>query len=162
MSHVLCGTSDGEVVELEIESGRKVRSMRLSEGPLVQVDLNRAGNRLVAVDDRCKVHLLDWPEQRSVWPDHALPWAPGYTFALFSSCGRYLIATPEKQSRALRVWDAASGQIVAPLRGHYSTARGASIGAKEQLISWDCHGRVCIWNVTKQRLLRSLAPSKCI
>src|SRR4029079_7007297 len=33
MAHVLCGTLDGHVVELEIESGRIVRSIRLGFGP---------------------------------------------------------------------------------------------------------------------------------
>ncbi len=151
---------DGAVRVWEIPSGRERLCLR-GGAPAAAVAFSPDGGRLAAAGgDGSRVWeaatgrellALAGPVQAER-PGRGLHGSRGPVHAIaFSPDGTYLATA--SQDEAVRVWDAATGELVRTLRGHAGAVRGLAYGRGGRLASAGDDKAVRVWDAAGQELL---------
>jgi WD40 repeat protein len=149
----------GEAFEIDLQSGRTLRSLTRFDGTILQIALSPDGNHLAILSGSGRLLMLDihtggllW-EQPMLFPAHQ---APARVVA-FSTSGRQLVTSNPKQGSALILWDAATGQRLRELRGHQRIVHGAEFATSGEIRSWAADGTIRLWDPTTGATLSTAA-----
>lgn len=148
---MLVSHSDGRLVELELQSGRELRTVAQLEGPAVNVSISPNARLIAVITAGGGSHLLHWETGLSAWP---ADWrdAPHFTrsaIAQFSPCGERLI-TSGRDTMTLAVWNLRTMQLEGELRGHDKAINGVAFLGDGRLCSFGADGTFRIWNLEKR------------
>jgi WD40 repeat protein len=149
----------GEAFEIDLHSGRTLRSLARSDGTILQIALSPNGNALAILSSSGRLLMLDirtggllW-EQPMSFPAHQ---APARVIA-FSTSGQRLVTSDPQRGSALILWDAATGRRLRELRGHQRIVHGAAFATSGELRSWAADGTVRTWDPTTGAALSNVA-----
>jgi WD40 repeat protein len=162
-SAVIIGTSQGELLEVDLDTGRTLRSLARLNRPLLTVSLSDDGSKLAVLLANDRVSLLDSHSGEALWNEKAIH--TGRTAAgrivAFSRCGSMLVtAGQDPRGNSLAVWSVATGDMLCELRGHDNVVVGAAFTHSGRLRSWGADGTIREWNLTAgiARRFATLAP----
>jgi WD40 repeat protein len=150
-SAVVIGTSQGDLLEVDLLTGRTRRSIAKFHRPLLAISLSADGAKLAALQANDRISLLDSVTGDRLWNEQVI--RPCLTAAgrivSFSPNGSLLVtAGQERSGRSLAVWNVATGQKVCELRGHDNVVIGAAFTHSVRLRSWGADGTIRDWNLT--------------
>jgi WD40 repeat protein len=162
-SAVIIGTSQGELLEVDLPTGRTRRSIAKFHRPLLAISLSADGSKLAALQANDRVSLLDSVTGDRLWNDQIIRscrTAAGRIIS-FSPCGTMLVtAGEEMNANSLAVWSVATGRKLCELRGHDNVVIGAAFTHSGRLRSWGADGTIREWNLAARSDHRfaTLAP----
>src|SRR5262249_1934114 len=110
LPRAICGLRTGQIVELELASGDKVRSLQLTPFQRMRPAIHSQGDRWVYIARYDRPRLLNWPSAKVLWHDSRSRHMFTSYIAKFSPCGRFLITNSEHNMRAMVVWNASTGK----------------------------------------------------
>src|SRR5262245_14276214 len=144
---VWCGTGRVGVLELDLETGRRLCSWGQSLGHIRALAVSPCGERLAVVHGANGLLVLNRRTGASLWSvPSELTNDPGAPLAVCSPCGRVLVSIAQGNDRQLAFWDAHSGRRLGTLSGHSKRPIGAAFTADGKLHSWGGDD-VRIWDV---------------
>jgi WD40 repeat protein len=147
---VIVGTNRGELLEVDLYTGRTLRSLARLERPLLLISLSADGMKLAALLANDRVTLLDSQTGQRLWNDQQVRscgTAAGRIIA-FSPCGTMLVtAGREFKGHSLAVWSVATGDRLCELGGHEKVVIGAAFTQSGRLRSWGADGTVRDWSL---------------
>ena len=115
---VVCGLSNGQLAEIDLETGCVVRGIECDIG-LVKICLSPNGRKLAAITFNGFIRLYDWPTGTLLWQRQEAPgFTPAGRVAMFSRCNDYLITQARGDVRRLVISSVATGATIRELRGH--------------------------------------------
>jgi len=149
-SAVVISTSQGELLDVDLQTGRTRRSIAKFHRPLLAISLSADGSKLAALQANDRISLLDSVTGDRLWNEQVV--RPCLTAAgrivSFSPNGSLLVtAGQERSGRSLAVWSVATGQKVCELRGHDNVVIGAAFTHSGRLRSWGADGTIRDWNL---------------
>jgi WD40 repeat protein len=157
---VVCGLVDGEVVELDAQTGDTLRSVTRLPYAVNEVRVSPCGRWVACVGYERRVALLNWPRGERVWqsagPDN---FAGSFRVLCFSPSSRLLVTAAAHDVSHLTVWDTATGRSRGTLRGHEGVVLGARFVAEGRLVSWGTDGTVRTWDVPRLEGMASVRIS---
>ena len=141
---ILAGTTDGDIVVLDLTTGDSLGTLSGHEGEIVDLDISADGNRLVSTarDNTLRIWNLVTGEE-AFRIDR--PWRSEAPLVLEQSSGMLAIPT---QSNDLQVVDIDDGVIEATLTGHDSAISAIAFDTSSNRIATaDEEGELRIWSI---------------
>jgi WD40 repeat protein len=149
-SAVIIGTSQGELLEVDLDTGRTLRSLAHLNRPLLTISLSADGSKLAVLLSNERVSLLDSRNGEALWSEKMVRTcrsAAGRIVA-FSPCGTMLVtAGQDPKGNSLAVWSVTTGDKLCELRGHDNVVVGAAFIHNGRLRSWGADGTIREWNL---------------
>jgi len=149
----------GEAFEIDLQSGRTLRSLTRLDGTILQIALSPSGNTLAILSGSGRLLMLDIRTGRLLW-EQPMPFpahqAPARVVA-FSTSGQQLVTSDPQRGSALILWDAATGRRLRDLRGHQRIVHGAEFATSGELRSWAADGTIRRWDPTTGAALSKVA-----
>ncbi len=137
-----------EIVEIDLATGRTLRTLARTEHSLLNMALDAEGNKLALVGADGCIQLLDSHTGKTLWS-----WRPrrqqiaAGRIAAFSPSGKFLVTAAEEGSESLTLWNTATGQQLKKLQGHTSMIIGAAFDERGMLRSWGSDGTIRAWDL---------------
>jgi WD40 repeat protein len=150
-SAVVISTSQGELLEVDLQTGRTRRSIAKFHRPLLAISLSADGAKLAALQANDRISLLDSVTGDRLWNEQVIrsSLTAAGRIASFSPNGTLLVtAGQERSGRSLAVWSVATGEKVCELSGHDNVVIGAAFTHTGRLRSWGADGTIRDWNLT--------------
>ncbi len=150
---------EGDVLEIDLLSGRSLRSMTQSNDQIIQVAISPSGNALAILGATGRLLVLDVQSGAPLWEKsirflaHQAP----ARVAAFSPSGRLLVTSDHEQGNALVVWDVATGRRLQTLRGHRRIVHGADFADGGEIRSWSADGTIRTWDLNTGAALSIVA-----
>jgi WD40 repeat protein len=163
-STAIVGTLGGDLLEIDLPSGRTLRTITRLEGFALSVTLSHDGNQLAVLRSSGDLLLLDSNTGELNWHEssHRNCQTCCGRFTAFSPCGQWVVTAGQESGRSLAVWSVATGQKILELRGHEQAVQGAAFAADGSLRSWGADGTIRLWNLATgvTRELIAIDPSQ--
>lgn len=157
---VVCGLLSGELAEIDISSGRTIRSVLRPQWTVLEINISADGHRLACVGSGGQILLLNWPAATPAWQNECFPrHSAAARLALFSPCGKLLITPAQENMRTLAIWNAETGQRLGELVGHTKPVCGAMFADDGRLYSWGTDGTIRSWDVHQRTALDVISLS---
>jgi len=159
---LLCGMNDGTIIERDLLTGERIRSLLADAPPwpVHDLDVSNDGRTVSVVHSTGDVRLLSAEAASEPLPCPAPLCQVGWPrFARFSECGTMLVSCAEGDEPNMAVWSIADGQQLALLRGHTDIVLGAEFTADGRLFSWGQDATIRIWDVQRGQTLNVLSLS---
>jgi len=150
---------DGEVLQIDLQSGRTLRSLTRVEETTIQFAVSPSGESLAILGATGRLLVLDTASGQSRWEQsvrffaHQAP----ARVAAFSPSGQLLVTSDHERGNALVVWDAATGRRLRELRGHRRIVHGAEFAKSGELRSWGADGTIRVWDLSTGETVSVLA-----
>ncbi len=162
-SAMIIGTSQGELLEVDLHTGRTLKSLARFQSPLLSISLSQDGGKLAALLANDHVSLLDSHTGEPLWNEQVMRNSLGAAgrFLAFSPCGTLLVtAGQERSGNSLAVWSVEAGRKLCELRGHDNVVIGATFTSSGRLRSWGADGTIREWSLTAgiDRRFATLVP----
>jgi WD40 repeat protein len=143
---ILCGTAQGEVLELDLATGNTLRTIaRHGDGSVECLSVSANGMQVASIGDDRRLIVTDWQRAETVWsrPHHPT------SQACFSPAGNTLVSSGlVDDAWTLLTWDAATGEQRAKLMGHKGAILGLAFAPDGfALYSWGTDGTIRTWNI---------------
>ena len=169
---VVCGMTDGSIVELDVLTGDELRRFRNQSSLVHCVTISADGKKLASLSEKGRIECCDWVTGKVLWEQQCI--APhrialnncrecslyGTKVALFSPASdAFVFAAMEGHEWNLLVCDPESGERRHSLRGHTKAIHGAAFSAEGNLLSWGADGTVRVWNLATGEQRSVISPS---
>jgi WD40 repeat protein len=137
-----------EIVEIDLLTGRTLRTLAQSKELLLNISLDADGNKLALIGSDGGVQVLDSHTGKVLWNwrPRRLKIAAGRVVA-FSPSGKLLVTASEESGESLSLWNATTGQQLKKLQGHTSMIIGAAFDECGMLRSWGSDGTIRAWDL---------------
>jgi hypothetical protein len=144
---MICCTRSGELIELELETGHRLRSLGCQPGEIRNLAISPDGQLLALLHAPTGISVRNLNSARLLWQAESGS-APnaGAPVVQFSPCGRLLVSASPHSPHELAVWDAHTGDRRRALAGHHQYVFDAAFGADGMLYSWGLDGKVRAWD----------------
>ena len=145
----IIGTLHGDLLEVDLPSGRTLRTIASLEGFALSLTLSPDGNQLAVLRSSGDLLLLDSQTGELNWQEstHRNCQTCCGRFAAFSPCGQWVVTAGQESGWSLAVWSVATGQKLLELRGHERAVQGAAFAADGSLRSWSADGTIRLWDL---------------
>jgi len=141
-------TDDGAIVELDLQSGLALRTVRVHESTYYWAVFSSDARLLALQGLGGELDVVDFATGESIWPATAAPrlayHAPNAI--AFSPCGRLLVTIARNDLSSLAVWSVETGERLCELRGHHEPVTGTSFTQDGRLHSWGLDGTIRTWD----------------
>ena len=141
---ILAGTVDGEIVVLDLATGKSLGELEGHEGEIVNLDISADGNRLISTarDNTLRIwNLITGLEMLRI----ERLWRSEAPVALDPVNG--ILAVPT-QSNDIQIVDVNSGELMAKLTGHDSIITSIAFDApRDRVATADEDGELRIWSI---------------
>jgi WD40 repeat protein/serine/threonine protein kinase len=155
-SRLASASADGSVRLWRRSDGREALTLKGHAGPVFAVGWSPDGRHLASGGNDALVRLWDpatGDELRQLKGSagvlRALAFAPRRAGAPEGSAPAWLASAGD--DRIVRVWDLASGDLVARLEGHTGAVQGLAFLPDRRLVSGDVNGDIKVWDVAGQK-----------
>ncbi len=157
---ILCGLSDGRVVEMDLAEGEVGRTIATHRAGVASLALCPSGQRLASVGDYERIIVSDLASGTPAWSESH----PRSHIAIFSPDGQILVTSPlagtsTKGTPTLALHNANTGGLLGSITGHGDTILGAAFADDSVLYSWGLDGTVRAWDVRQRKALRIVMPA---
>jgi WD40 repeat protein len=144
---LICCTRSGELNELELETGGRLRSLGCQPGEIRNLAISPDGQLLALLHAPTGMSVRNLNSARLLWQAESGS-APnaGAPVVQFSPCGRLLVSASPHSPHELAVWDAHTGDRRRALAGHRQYFLDAAFGADGMLYSWGLDGTIRAWD----------------
>lgn len=145
----IVGTRDGEIVEIDLSSGRTLRTLAHCYGPAFAIAITPDGKQLAILQSSGGLLLVDSHSGALGWGRETPRFCQTAAgrFIAFSPCGKLLVTAGQLRGDMLTVWDVATGEPVRDLLGHERVVLGARFAADGSLHSWGADGTIRSWDL---------------
>jgi WD40 repeat protein len=157
-STILCGTTKGEVLELDTSSGRTLRMVTRHADAVSCLAISSDGQRLASLGYDRRLVVTHWERAEALWTQPHYPVGA----VCFSPAGDTLVSAGFLgESWALLTWDPATGEQQARLLGHEKAVLGLAFAPDNTLYSWGTDGSVRGWDLSRGVQTHSYCPESC-
>jgi WD40 repeat protein len=150
-----CGTARGEVLELDISTGRTKRVMAQHNAGVESLAVSRDGSRVASIGFDRRLIVTDWQTAEIAWsrPHHA------NGEVCFSPTGDTLVSSGYTDRHwSIMTWDADTGEQQTTLNGHARVILGLAFTSDRTLYSWGADGSIRAWDLNLGRETEAYRP----
>lgn len=154
-NNLVCGTAQGEVLELDLTTGRTERVVARHAAGVECLAVSEDGSRVASIGYDRRLMLTDWQTAQTVWTQ---PHKPNSEIC-FSPAGDTLVSSAYFDYRwTLLTWDAATGHQQRKLVGHAKVILGLTFTSDETLYSWGADGAIRAWDLKRGAETNAYTP----
>jgi hypothetical protein len=146
--HLLAGTVEGQIIEIDALSGATTRAIATLDLPLFQLDVSADGKRLLAMCGDKTAVLLDPRTGAQLWSRQHR-----HSRVAFSPVDDLVASHTYSLARGSLVvlWDPRTGEELAAMPGHTALILGVTFSPDGSLYSWGLDGTICQWDAQLRR-----------